>query len=190
MAERVAIYARVSKEDANSDGTFQDPENQLKPLREFAAKMGWEVTEYVERASGGSNRPIFRELLAKGFRHSFDGILVWSLDRFSREGILDTLTYIDRLKSAGVWLKSLREDWLDTKSQYADLMLAQFAWFAKFERQRISDRTKAALARKKAGGMKLGRPKRCLLCGWSHKATKQCREPKKTLPPVPTLQPA
>jgi len=182
---KVALYARVSIDETSKESSkYQDPENQLMPMREFAKRMDWEITEFVERASGGSDRPIFQELLGRARQHEFKGILVYSIDRFSREGILDTLTYIKGLKERGVWLKSLREEWLDTDGPFTELMLAQFAWFASFERKKISDRTKAALAKRKALGLSLGRPFRCKLCGWSHKATKQCREPKKTVPPA------
>src|SRR5215469_18591307 len=44
---RVALYARVSTRDK------QNPEVQLRELREYASKRGWEVTgEYVDRMSG------------------------------------------------------------------------------------------------------------------------------------------
>lgn len=179
---KVAIYARVSLDAGADTGQFQDPENQLMPLREYAKRQNWEAVEFIEKASGGSNRPIFRAMLGQAMQLRFNGILVWSLDRFSREGILDTLSYIRRLRDRGVWVRSLKEEWLDSSGPFAELMLAQFAWFAEFERRKISERTKGALAKRKALGIKLGRPKRCPKCGWSHKATKQCREPKKTPP--------
>lgn len=179
---KVAIYARVSLDASSDTPQYQNPDNQLDPLRKYAAEKGWEPVVFIEKASGGSNRPIFRDMLNKGMMRQFSGILVYSLDRFSREGILDTLSYMKRLKSRGVWVKSLREEWLDTESPFSELMLAQFAWFAEFERKKISDRTKAGLAKRKALGIKLGRPKLCPKCGWSHKHTKPCREPKKGSP--------
>jgi DNA invertase Pin-like site-specific DNA recombinase len=148
-------------------------------LREFAKSKGWDTVEFVERASGGSHRPIFQDMLGRAMMFEFKGILVYSLDRFSREGILDTLSYIRKLKQRGIWVKSLREEWMDTESDFAELMLAQFSWFAQFERKKISDRTKAGLARRKALGVQLGRPRCCPLCGWSHKPTKQCKTPPK-----------
>jgi len=185
---KVALYARVSLDESKDTPQYQDPENQLLPLREFAKRQGWETVEFVERASGGSNRPVFREMLGRARQLEFKGILVYSIDRFSREGILDTLYYIRSLKERGVWVKSLREEWLDSAGPFAELMLAQFAWFAEFERRKISDRTRAALARKKAAGVRLGRPLRCEKCGWSHKPSKRCREPKKTPPLVSVVE--
>jgi len=82
------------------------------------------------------------------------------LDRFSREGISNTLHYLEELTKNGVALKSLQESWLDTSDQgMGKLLIAIMSWVAQQERQRISERTKAGLERAKANGKKLGRQK-------------------------------
>jgi len=146
---------RVSKADES-----QNPENQRKPLEKVADSLGLEVIgEYKDYASGGnSNRPQFQQMLRDAKRRKFDIILVWSLDRFSREGISNTLHYLEVLKRDGVALKSLQEGWLDTSDEgMGQLLIAIFSWVAKQERERISERTKAGLLRAKANGKMLGR---------------------------------
>lgn len=158
---KVALYARVSKDEMSSDGSLQDPENQLQPMRKFCEAMDWEIAhEFVDRASGGSaNRPQFQLMLGEVRQRHFDIILVWALDRFSREGMTNTLSYIKQLKDYKTGLKSLQESWLDTSQEgVAELLLAIFAWVAKEEKRKISERTKAGLAKLKAKGIKLGRP--------------------------------
>ena len=148
---------RVSKNDDS-----QTPENQKEPLRKMAESLGLEVVgEYVDMASGGnSNRPQFQKMLKDARERRFDIILVWSLDRFSREGISNTLHYLEELTKNGVALKSLQESWLDTSDQgMGKLLIAIMSWVAQQERQRISERTKAGLERAKANGKKLGRQK-------------------------------
>ena len=157
---KVCLYARVSKDEASSDGRMQDPENQLKPMRAFALSMGWEIKkEFIDYASGGnSNRPNFQAMLGEVRQRHFDLILVWALDRFSREGMTNTLSYIKQLRDYKTALKSLQESWLDTSQQgIADLLLGIFSWVAEQEKKRISDRTKAGLAQKKSQGIQLGR---------------------------------
>jgi DNA invertase Pin-like site-specific DNA recombinase len=154
---RTAIYCRVSKDDKS-----QDPTNQREPLLKMANTFNLEVVEeYVDYASGGnSNRPQFKQMLQDAKARKFDKVLVWSLDRFSREGISNTLHYLEELKKSGVALKSLQESWLDTSdSGVGQLLISIMSWVAQQERQRISERTKAGLLRAKAGGKKLGRPK-------------------------------
>lgn len=160
---RVAIYARVSKDEADSRGVVQDPENQLVPLRKFCEAMNWPVgEEFVDRASGGnSDRPEFQRLLARIRQGHFSIVLVWALDRFSREGPMNTYSYIKQLRDHNCGLKSLQESWLDTRQEgIGDALIGIMAWTASQERKRISDRTKAGLARARAKGKKLGRPKK------------------------------
>lgn len=158
---KVALYARVSKDEMSSSGSLQDPENQLQPMREYCKLMNWEITkEFIDKASGGSaNRPQFQAMLGEVRQRHFDMILIWALDRFSREGITNTLSYINQLKKYKTGLKSLQESWLDTSQEgVAEVMLAVMSWVACEERKRISERTKAGLAKLKARGITLGRP--------------------------------
>ena len=153
---RIAIYARVSKNDET-----QDVGNQLKPLRDFAKALSGEVIdEYVDRASGGrSDREEFLRMLSDADKRNFDLIICWALDRLSREGILNTLGYLERFKRNGIALKSLKESWLDTRDKgISELLLAIFSWVAEQERKRISERVKAGLAKRKGEGKRLGRP--------------------------------
>src|SRR3989344_2657805 len=109
--KKCVIYMRVSKSDKT-----QDPENQKEPLKKMAESLGLKVVgHYTDMASGGnSNRPKFQQMLKNAKERKFDIILVWSLDRFSREGISNTLAYLEGLTKSGVGLKSLQESWLDT----------------------------------------------------------------------------
>ena len=158
---KVALYARVSKDEASSNGKLQDPENQLQPMRKFCNAMEWDISEdFVDRDSGGSaNRPEFQRMLGRVRQKHFDLVLVWALDRFSREGMSNTLSYIKQLKTHKTGLRSLQESWLDTTQEgVAELLLAVMSWVAAEERRKISERTKAGLAKLKARGVKLGRP--------------------------------
>jgi DNA invertase Pin-like site-specific DNA recombinase len=152
-----ALYLRVSKTDES-----QDPDNQCLPLVKMAESLEVEVVkEYVDLASGGSTtRPKFQQVLKDAQRHEFDMILVWSLDRSSREGISRTLSYLEQLKRSHVGLRSLQESWLDTSDEgMGQLLISIFSWVAQQERKRIAERTKAGLAKAKANGKTLGCPK-------------------------------
>ena len=94
---RVGIYARVSTVERG-----QDPENQLRQLREYAARLGWAVSqEYVDHVSGKSgDRPAFKRLLQDAAQRRFDVLLVWALDRLTRQGVLETFQYI---RDLGRW---------------------------------------------------------------------------------------
>ena len=154
---RAVIYARCS-----TDELKQNIENQINPLRAYAQSLNWKITkEYIDYASGGnSNRPYFQSMLDDARKKKFDIILIWALDRFSREGILNTLSYLRTLKQHNVALKSLQESWLDTRDDgMGQLLLAIFSWVAEQERKRISERIKAGLKNAKNVG-KRGKDKK------------------------------
>ncbi|MFA5091546.1 MAG: recombinase family protein [Candidatus Paceibacterota bacterium] len=158
------MYARVSLEETSDKKRMQDPENQLRPLRQFAESLGHEIVEeYVDRKSGADpNREQFRKMLQDAAMCRFKGILVWKMDRFSREGILQTLSYIRRLKERGIFIRSLTESWMDTTdSGMAELILSIASWASAEERKKISERTKAGIAQKRAlGQWRGGRPRK------------------------------
>src|SRR5262245_39814946 len=159
MAMRVAIYARVSTDDKG-----QDPENQLRQLREWCGGMGYPVVnKYVEHENGGRGTE-YRKQLAAMFtgaaRREFDLLLVWSLDRFSREGMAATVAHLQRLASRGVAFRSFTEEHLSTENELVrNILLATLSSLAKLEREKISQRTKAGLERARASGKILGRQK-------------------------------
>lgn len=162
---KVAIYTRVSLDESDrSSRQFQDPENQIKPLIDFCKSFNWEVYEiYTDKMSGANpSRPEFRRMMSEAMQRKFTGIVVWKLDRFSREGIIPTMSYIKQLKDRGIWLKSMTESWLDTGQEgITDIVLAIMSWASAEERKKISERTKAGISRRKAiGQWKGGRPKR------------------------------
>jgi DNA invertase Pin-like site-specific DNA recombinase len=154
----VAIYARVSTKDRG-----QDNENQLRDLRQLVERHtgDWVLfKEYVDCASGGSSdRQMFQELFADAARRRFDLVLFWSLDRFSREGALETLQYLQRLTKNGVDWWSLKEEYLRSVGPFRDAVLSILATIAQQERIRLSERVMAGLARARAEGKELGRPR-------------------------------
>jgi DNA invertase Pin-like site-specific DNA recombinase len=153
---KIAIYARVSTKDKG-----QDTENQLVQLREFAGKQGWQVTrEYVDRETGStSERAEFRQLFVDASQRKFDLLLFWSLDRLTREGVLETLQHLNRLTSYGVAYKSFTEQYFDSCGIFKDAVISILATIAKQERVRLSERTKAGLALARAKGKRIGRPR-------------------------------
>lgn len=79
----VVIYARFSSHSQ----TEQSIEGQLKVCNEYAAANNYVVVgEYIDRAQSGTtdNRTEFQRMIADSDRHTFEGVLVYQLDRFAR----------------------------------------------------------------------------------------------------------
>jgi DNA invertase Pin-like site-specific DNA recombinase len=139
-----ALYARVSTKDKG-----QTNENQLRELRAFAERLGYTLyKEYCDQESEGSaERPEFQQLFLDAHQRRFDVMLFWSLDRFSREGVTETLNYLQRLSAAGVQFKSFTEQHLDSTGMFREAIISFLAAIAKQERVRFSARIKAGQAR-------------------------------------------
>jgi DNA invertase Pin-like site-specific DNA recombinase len=139
-----AIYARVSTKDKG-----QTNENQLHELRAFAERLGYTIyQEYCDQESGGNaERPAFQQLFVDAHQRRFEVVLFWSLDRFSREGVTETLNHLQRLTAAGVQFKSFTEQYLDSTGMFREAIIGFLAAIAKQERVRFSERIKAGQAR-------------------------------------------
>lgn len=149
VIEKVALYGRVSTKDGR-----QDAENQLIQLRDYCAKQKWEIVhEYVDHETGGhSRRKHFQQMFADARVGKFDLLLFWSLDRLSREGVLETLQHLERLTDAGVEYRSHTEAFLDSTGPFKEAIIGILAAIAKQERARRSERAAAAIARLRRQG--------------------------------------
>lgn len=152
---RTALYARVSTTNC------QDPEMQLRELREYAARRDWEITdEYTDHGVSGSreSRPELNRLIADAHQRKFDAVLVWKVDRFGRS-LRHLVNALAELGALGVAFVSLRDN-LDLSTPSGRLMFAVIGAMAEFERSLIQERVKAGLRNARAKGQQLGRPQR------------------------------
>ena len=155
---RIAIYARVSRDDKG-----QDPENQLRELRAWCDTAGHTVVhEYIDHESGrkdAQGRKQFARLFEDAHKRKFDCILFWALDRFTREGMVPTVMHLQRLAGCGVSFHSYTEPHLSTDNELLrNILLAVMSSLAKVESQKIGERTRAGMARARAQGKRIGRP--------------------------------
>jgi DNA invertase Pin-like site-specific DNA recombinase len=97
-------------------------------------------------------------MMEEASRRRFDVVLVWALDRFTREGVSETFQHIARLKSYGVEFESYTEAHFRTTGPAGELMIAVAAWIAKQERVRMSERIKAGLDVARSKNKRLGNP--------------------------------
>jgi DNA invertase Pin-like site-specific DNA recombinase len=150
---RVALYSRVSTTHG------QDPELQLRELREYAGSRGWKIVqEYVDQGVSGSkdSRPALNRLMSDAHQRKIDAVLVWKLDRFGRS-LRHLVNALAELEALGVAFISLRDN-LDLSTPSGRLMFQIIGAMAEFERSLIQERVKAGLRNAKAKGQRLGRP--------------------------------
>jgi DNA invertase Pin-like site-specific DNA recombinase len=151
--KRVAIYLRVSTID-------QEVDNQRRELTEAAVRHGWNVVaEYSDEGVSGASakRPAFDRLCKAITRREVDLVAAWSVDRLGRS-LQHLVAFLSELQASGCDLYLHRQG-LDTGTPAGRALFGVMGVFAEFERAMVIERTLAGLARARANGKRLGRPK-------------------------------
>ena len=150
--KKVALYARISTVDKN-----QDPENQLIPLRKRCEREGWEYVEFIDKGSAFKENPKLPardELLERCKQQEFDSIMVWAIDRWSREEPMKVANQVfyEIKKGMGVEFISLNEPFLSTNtmdSALSSIVLQFISWAGSHESRRKSERVRASYNKKR-----------------------------------------
>lgn len=118
------------------------------------------MTTYSEAESAwkAGHQNELAQLIRDARRRKFEVVLVWALDRLSREGPLAILSLVNRLNLYGVNVISYQESWTEAPGYLRELLLAITGWVAQMESQRRSERTKAGMERARRQGKRIGRP--------------------------------
>jgi DNA invertase Pin-like site-specific DNA recombinase len=138
----------------------QSPEMQLRELREYAERRGWEIAgEYVDAGISGAkdSRPELNRLMADAHKRRFDAVLVWKFDRFARS-VAHLLRALETFKALGIEFCSFSEQ-MDTTTPTGKMIFTVLGAVAELERSLIAERVRAGLRNAKAKGRKLGRPR-------------------------------
>ena len=154
--KQVAIYARVS-----TQGKGQDTEVQLRELREFVERRGWQaVGEFVDEGISGAKerRPELDRLMTDAHRRRFDAVVVWKFDRFARS-VSHLLRALETFNALGIAFVSLSES-LDTSTPAGKMVFTVVGAVAELERSLIAERVRAGLRNARAKGKRLGRPRK------------------------------
>lgn len=145
---RAVAYARVS-----TNNHHQDPEVQLRDIREHCQRKGWELTEtYIDRGISGTkaSRPELNRLMEDAAAKKFDAVIVWKFDRFARSST-HLLRALETFQTLDIEFVSLTEG-IDTKSVVGKMVFTVLGAVAEMERSLIAERIRAGLRNAKAKG--------------------------------------
>jgi len=155
---KAAVWLRVST-------GHQETDNQVPDLERFAAHHGYEVAQtYTVSESawnggkdGGEYKKALQQALDDAHVGKFSALVVWALDRITREGAEGALRIIRQFGERGCTVVSVKESWLNGSPEIQDVLVAFAGWMAQQESARRSERIKAGLARRKAEELPVGR---------------------------------
>jgi len=157
---RAVIYARVST-------NTQDYQRQLDELREYAARMGYEVVrKFSEKVSGArkvEEREALSGLMDYVGEHQVDKVIIYECSRLSRRAV-DFLSIVEQLTEQGIsvyihqnGLETLQPD--GSVNPIANLVLGILAQFNSMERGLIRSRMESGYNHYRANGGVVGRKK-------------------------------
>lgn len=154
---KAAVWIRVST-------THQVGDNQVLDLERFAEHHGYEIVHRYQVSesawNGGTDvgeyRATMRRALDDAWQGEFGVLIVWALDRITREGAEGALRTLRQFRERGCTVVSVKESWLNGSPEIQDVLVAFAGWVAQQESQRRSERVKAGLARRKAEGKPIG----------------------------------
>lgn len=155
---RLIGYVRVSTAEQADSGAGLTA--QRDTIEAAATQRGWRLVRIVDDAGISAkslDRPGLTAALGAIEAGEADGLVVSKLDRLSRS-LLDFSTLMEHSRRKG-WALVALDLGVDTTTPAGEMVANVMATFAQFERRLIGQRTKEALAVKKAEGVRLGRPR-------------------------------
>jgi DNA invertase Pin-like site-specific DNA recombinase len=157
LIKKVALYARVSRDDLFC-------ENQTRVLRDWAIRNDVPEDGYVlftETETTRKTRPVKENMIGRFRAGEFDVVVVVRLDRFARSSQEILMNVSEIIEKGGRFVAIAQGfDFSKKLSAAQSLIFKIFSDFAEFERDLNSERTKDGLARARAQGKKLGRPRK------------------------------
>jgi len=152
----VAGYVRVSTSEQAHAGHGIDAQRQR--IEQESAHRGWTVTWFVDEGFSGAttDRPALADALEGLAQGRYEVLVAAKLDRLSRS-VVHLGTVLETAETQG-WALVLLDFAIDTSTSTGRLVAHVLGAVAEFERRRISERTKEALAQARRSGVRLGRP--------------------------------
>ena len=149
--KKVIIYARVSTKD-------QSTESQLLKLEEYCKNHDYLIVAKYEDIGTGKNtkRENYQKLLDEIHLKSFDILLVWKLNRLSRN-TKELIELSEKLTHKNIDLITYNEK-IDTSTPTGKLFFNIIAVIAEFERENIVENIKSGMDKARAKGVRIGRP--------------------------------
>ena len=155
---KVIIYTRVSTDDKD-----QNPESQLLKCRNYCSLHEHKIVEELTDNGISGDTYIFsrpsgtkvKELIEQG---KAEGLVVFSVDRYSRENPIQVMQQLNHLKDQGITFISVSEPVFNMESEFAEPMKYMLTWFSNYFLVQHKKKVISGMERAKLKGTKSGKP--------------------------------
>lgn len=153
---KVAIYARVSTDE-------QTEQNQVSILTDYATKQGWDIAQVysdIGSAFQHADQKQLKALMDECQRKHYEKILVYDVSRLTRKGPLELMLLLKQFADKGCPVHSYLDSAINVPNEFQPVLVAIYGMMAKLFSTQLSARTKVGMARAKAEGKHVGRPRK------------------------------
>src|SRR3989338_5268661 len=155
---KIIIYTRVSTDDKD-----QNPESQLLKCRHYCSLHEHKIVEELTDNGISGDTYIFsrpsgtkvKELIEQG---KAEGLVVFSVDRYSRENPIQVMQQLNHLKDQGITFISVSEPVFNMESEFAEPMKYMLTWFSNYFLVQHKKKVISGMERAKLKGTKSGKP--------------------------------
>lgn len=149
---RVVIYARVSTDDKD-----QDPERQVLKCRQYCELHNHEIIRVVNDYVSGDSNPLERKGFGKVLETEAEAVIIYSIDRLSRQHPSKVLRLLQTLKDRGVKTISITEPAFNMEGELSELIQYLLAWFNNYFLVSLKRNVKSGIERARKQGKQIGR---------------------------------
>lgn len=150
-AQKAAIYCRVSTlHQVDKDSLPMQRQDMINYAKYALGIEDYEVFEDAGYSGKNTDRPAFQDMMERIEAGEFSHVLVWKIDRISRN-LLDFATMYAKCKKLGVTFVSKNEQF-DTSTAMGEAMLKIILVFAELERNMTSERVSSTMNARAAEG--------------------------------------
>lgn len=150
----VGLYARVSTDDKD-----QNPERQFIRCRDYCRLNGHDVMGEFSDECSGDTPPLIRESFSSLMEMKPEAIVVFSIDRLSRQHPSKVMQLLTSFKQANILIISVTEPLFNMESPFAEPLQYFITWWNNFYLKKLKEDIKSGIDRARAEGKTIGRPK-------------------------------
>lgn len=151
---RVVIYNRVSTDDKD-----QNPKRQLLKNQQYCDLHNHNVVGIVTEYHTGDSDPFSRPKGQRILDYAPDGIVFFSMDRFTRESPIKVIQMINNMKNQNIKLISITEPAFNMESEFSEILLFIMGWFNNYFLKKLKRDIKSGMDRARKEGKQIGRSK-------------------------------
>ena len=151
---KVAIYARVSTKDHD-----QNPERQILKCKQYCELHEHIISQIIEEKHTGDSPFLERPQVKDIDFNKVEGIIIFSIDRLTREHPTKVFRLLNHLKDRGIKVISITEPAFNMEGEFSEVIMFLMTWYNNYFLKKLRRDIKSGMDKARQEGKVIGRPK-------------------------------